>query len=164
MPQLYDLEFCLARIQYLPAQEKDQIQDFRNWIESSPETSTRSTPDSQIIGLIENSATLSPNARTPEASKEPTPKVPAPNPSAAVEGISNTAGNGSDKAEGSKNPTVRLVPFQSMPQSTQEELGKELFDDPLLSVENMKKLADSMQWCFKYTKVDLLLLLLAYVE
>ena len=51
-----------------------------------------------------------------------------------------------------------------MSQSTQEELGKELFDDPLLSVENMKKLADSMQWCFKYTKVDLLLLLLAYVE
>jgi len=51
-----------------------------------------------------------------------------------------------------------------MPKSTQEELGKELFDDPLLSVENMKKLADSMQWCFKYTKVDLLLLLLAYVE
>ena len=40
-----------------------------------------------------------------------------------------------------------------MPQSTQEELGKELFDDLLLSVDNMKKLADSMQWCFKYTKV-----------
>ena len=164
MPQLSDLEFCLARIQYLPAQEKDQIQDIRNWIESSAETSTRSTPDSPIIGLIENSATLSPNTGMPEASKEPTPKVPAPNPSAAVEGISNTAGNGSDKAEGSKNPTVRLVPFQLMPQSTQEELDKELFDDPLLSVENMKKLTDSMQWCFKYTKVDLLLLLLAYVE
>ena len=67
-------------------------------------------------------------------------------------------------AEGSKNPTVRLVPFQSMPQSTQEELGKELFDDPLLSMENLKKLADSMQWCFKYTKVILPPLLLAYVE
>jgi len=51
-----------------------------------------------------------------------------------------------------------------MPQSTQEELTKELFDDPLLSVDNVKKLADSMQWCFKYTKVNLLLLLLAYVE
>jgi hypothetical protein len=111
-----------------------------------------------------NSATLSPNASTPEASKEPTPEVPAPNPSAAVEGISNAAGSGSDKAEGSKNPTVWIVPFQSMPQSTQEELGKDLFDDPLLSVENMKKLTDSMQWCFKYTMVDLLLRLLAYVE
>ena len=51
-----------------------------------------------------------------------------------------------------------------MPQSTQEELGKELFDDPLLSIDNMKKLADYMQWSFKYTKVILLLLLLAYVE
>jgi hypothetical protein len=51
-----------------------------------------------------------------------------------------------------------------MPQSTQEELGKELFDDPLLSIDNMKKLADYMQWIFKYTKVNLLLLLLAYAE
>ena len=37
-----------------------------------------------------------------------------------------------------------------MPQSTQEELGKELFDDPLLTVDNMKKLADCMQWSFKF--------------
>jgi len=51
-----------------------------------------------------------------------------------------------------------------MPQSTQKELGKELFDDPLLSVDNIKKLADYMQWSFKYTKVSLLLLLFAYVE
>ena len=67
-------------------------------MESSPEISTRSTPDSPIIGFIENSATLSPNAGMPEASKEPTPQVPAPNPSTAVEGISNAAGSGSDKA------------------------------------------------------------------
>ena len=65
---------------------------------------------------------------------------------------------------GSRNPSVRLVPFQSMPQSTQEELGKELFDDPLMSIDNVKKLTDSMQWCFQYTKVNLLLLLLACVE
>ena len=43
-----------------------------------------------------------------------------------------------------------------MPQSAQEELGKELFDDPLLSLDNMKKLADCMQWSFKFTKVSLL--------
>ena len=92
----------------------------------------------------------------PGTSKEPPLEVPASTPSAAI--------CGSDKAEGSKNPTIQLVPFQSMPQSTQEEMGKELFDDPLLSVENMKKLADSMQWCFKYTKVILPLLLLACVE
>ena len=72
-------------------------------------------------------------------------------PSAAGEGTSSAAGCEGDIPEGSKNPTVRLVPFQSMPKSTQEELGKELFDDPLLSVENMKKLADSMHRCFKYT-------------
>jgi len=50
-----------------------------------------------------------------------------------------------------------------MPQSTQEELGKELFDDPLLSIDNMKKLADCMQWSFKFTKVSRLLLLV-FVE
>jgi len=43
-----------------------------------------------------------------------------------------------------------------MPQSAQEELGNELFDDPLLSLDNMKKLADYMQWSFKFTKVSLL--------
>ena len=100
----------------------------------------------------------------PGTSKEPPLEVPASTPSAAGEGTSNVVGSGSDKAEGSKNPTIWLVPFQSMPQSTQEELGKELFDDPLLSVDNMKKLADSMQWCFKYTKVSLPLLLLSCVE
>ena len=100
----------------------------------------------------------------PETSKEPALEVPASTPSATAQGTSSAAGLSSDRAERSRNPTVRLVSFQSMPQSTQEELGKELFDDPLLSVENMKKLADSMQWCFKYTKVNLLLLLLAYVE
>ena len=60
--------------------------------------------------------------------------------SAIAQGTSSAAGSGSDKAEGSKNLTVRLVPFQSMPQSTQEELGKELFDDPLLFVDNVKNL------------------------
>ena len=161
MPQLSCCKFCLARIQYLPSQEKDQIQDFRNWIESSPETSTRSTPESPIIGLIENSIALSPNMDMPGMAKEPALEVPTPTP---ADGTSNAVGLGSDRAEGSKNPTVRLVPFQSMPQSTQEELGKELFDDPLLSVDNVKKLADYMQWCFKYTKIILLLLLLAFVE
>ena len=99
----------------------------------------------------------------PETSKEPALEVPAPTPSATTQGTSSAAGVSSDKAEGSKNPTVRLVPFQSMPQSTQEELGKELFDNPLLSVDNVKKLADYMQRCFKYTKV-ILLLLLAFIE
>ena len=133
-------------------------------MESIPEASTRSTPDSPVIGLIKNSTTLSPSVDMPGTSKEPPLEVPASTPSATAQGTSSATGLSSDRAERSRNPTVRLVSFQSMPQSTQEELGKELFDDPLLSVENMKKLADSMQWCFKYTKVDLLLLLLANVE
>ena len=120
-------------------------------MESSPETSTQSTPESPIIGLIENSTTLSPSVDISGMSKEPTLEVPASTPSAAGEGTSSAAGCEGDRPEGSKNPTVRLVPFQSIPKSTQEELGKELFDDPLLSVENMKKLADSMHRCFKYT-------------
>ena len=51
----------------------------------------------------------------------------------------------------------------SKPQSTQEELGKELFDDPLLSLDNIRKLADYMQWSFKFTKMSLLPLLV-FVE
>ena len=133
-------------------------------MESSPETSTQSTPESPIIGLIENSTTLSPSVDISGMSKEPTLEVSTSTPSAAGEGTSSVAGCGGDRVEGSKNPTIRLVSFQSMPKSTQEELGKELYDDPLLSVENMEKLADSMQWCFKYTKVSLPLLLLARVE
>ena len=97
-------------------------------------------------------------------SKELTLEVPASTPSAASEGTSSAGGCGGDRAEGSKNPTIRLVPFQSMLQSTQEELGKELFDDPLLSEDNIKKLADYMQWSFKHTKVSLLVLLFAYIE
>ena len=97
-------------------------------------------------------------------SNDPNPEIPKLTPSEATEGTSNADGISSGGAEGSKTRTVRLVPFQSLPQSTQEELGKELFDDPLLSIDNVKKLADYMQWSFKYTKVNLLLLLLAYVE
>ena len=154
----------MARIQYLPAHEKDQIQDFCNWVQSGPETTTRSAPESPVIGLIENSSTRLPNVDTAGTAKEPTLEVPTSTYPAAGEGTSRAAGCGNDRAEGSKNPTMRLVPFQSMPQSTQEELGKELFDDPLLSVDNVKKLSYSMQWCFKYTKVSLLLQLLVFLE
>ena len=108
----------LARIQYLPAQGKDPIQDFCNWIENSPETSTRSTPVSRIIWLIENSTTLSPSVDISGTSMEPTLEVPTSTPSAAGEGTSSAGGCGGDRAEGSKNPTFRLVPFQSMPKST----------------------------------------------
>jgi hypothetical protein len=81
-----------------------------------------------------------------------------PPPSAATgETATTAAGIGSGEAEGSRNPPVRVVSFQSLPQSAQEELGKELFDDPLLTVKNVKKLADYMQWSFKFTKVRFML-------
>ena len=147
----------MARIQYLPAHEKEQIQDFRNWVSSSSEGTSRSAPESPVIGLIENPVASLPNVDTAGKSNEPNPEAPDHTP-AAAEGASNAGGTGSSGAEGSRGPAVRLVPFQSMPQSTQEELGKELFDDPLLSIDNVKKLADYMQWSFKYTKVSILLL------
>ena len=153
MPQLSYSESCLARIQHLPAHEKDQVQDFRNWVSSGSEGTSRSAPESPVIGLIETPAAILPNVNTAEKSSEPNPEAPEHTPTAA-EGASKAGGSGSSGAEGSKGPAVRLVPFQSMPQSTQEELGKELFDDPLLSLDNMKKLADCMQWSFKFTKVS----------
>ena len=110
-----------------------------------------------VIGLIENPVAGLPNVDTVGKSNEPNPEAPDHTP-AAAKGASNADGTGSSGAEGSRGPAVRLVPFQSMPQSTQEELGKELFDDPLLPIDNVKKLADYMQWSFKYTKVSILLL------
>ena len=67
------------------------------------------------------------------------------------------AATGGGEAGGSGKSSVRVVPFQSLPESAQEELGKELFDGPLLTMENVQKLADYMQWSFKFTKVSLLL-------
>ena len=150
-------ESCLARVQYLPAHEKEQIQDFHNWVSSSSEGTSLSALESPVIGLIENPVASLPNVDTAGKSNEPNPEAPDHTP-AAAEGASHAGGTGSSGAEGSRGPAVRLVPFQSMPQSTQEELGKELFDDPLLSIDNVKKLADYMQWRFKYTKVSILLL------
>ena len=129
---------------------------------SGLEGTSRSAPESPIIGLIETPAASLPSVDTAEKPSEPSPKAPDHTP-ATAEGASNAGGSGSNGAKGSKGPSIRLVPFQFMPQSTQEELGKELFDDPLLTVDNMKKLADCMQWSFKFTKVSLLLLLV-FVE
>ena len=129
-------------------------------MQNDPETTTQSAPESPVIGLIENSTIICPNVDTPGTSNEPNPTAPKLAPSATTEGTSSAAGIGSGGAEISRNPTVQLVLFQSLPQSAQEELGKELFDDPLLTIDNVKKLADYMQWSFKYTKVNLLLLLL----
>ena len=114
--------------------------------------------------MIENSSAVCQDAGTSGTSKESNPEAPKPTPTAASEDTSATAGIGSSEAEGSRNASGRVVPFQSLPQSAQEEMGKELFDDPLLSIDNIKKLADCMQWSFKYTKVNIFLLLFAYVK
>ncbi|XP_039808553.1 uncharacterized protein LOC120672296 [Panicum virgatum] len=104
-----------GQIQYLLVHEKDQIQDFRNWMQNDLETTTRSAPESPVIGLIENSTAISPDADTSGTSNEPNPLVPKLAPSATTEGTSSAAGIGSGGAEGSRNPAVRVVPFQSLP-------------------------------------------------
>ena len=91
---------------------------------SSSEGTSRSAPESTVIGLIENPVAGLPNVDTTGKSDEPNPEAPKHMPSTATEITSNAAGTGSSGAEGSKTPAVRLVPFQSLPQSTQEELGK----------------------------------------
>ena len=85
--------------------------------------------------LIETPAASLPSADTAEKPSEPSPETS--DTPAAAEGASNAGRSRSSGAEGSKGPFVRLVPFQSMPQSAQEELGKELFDDPLLTVSRL---------------------------
>ena len=121
-------------------------------MQSSSEGTSRSAPESPVIGLIENPSASLPNADTTGISNEPSPQAPDHTP-AAAEGDSNADETSNSGAQGSRGPAVRLVPFQS-----KEELGKKLFDDPLLSIDNVKKLADYMQWSFNYTKVSAMLL------
>ena len=116
MPQLSYAESCLARVQHLSAHKKIQVQDFRNWVSSSLEGTSRSAPESPVIGLIETPAASLPSVDTAEKPSELTLEALEHTP-AAAEGASNAGGSGSSGAEGSKGPSVRLVPFQSMPQS-----------------------------------------------
>ena len=91
--------------------EKDQIQDFRNWMQNDLETTTRSAPESPVIGLIENSAAVCQDVSMSRTSKELNPEAPKLTPSAATECTSSAARIGSDGAEGSRNPVVQVVPF-----------------------------------------------------
>ena len=109
LPQLSYSESCLARIQHLSAHEKDQVQDFRNWVSSGSEGTSRSAPESPVIGLIETPAASLPSADTAENPSEPSPE--RSDTPAAAEGASNAGGSGSSGVEGSKGTSVRLVPF-----------------------------------------------------
>ena len=75
-------------------------------MQSDPKTTTRSAPESPVIGLIENSTAICQNADTPGTSNEPNPEAPKFTPSVATEGTPSAARIGSDGAEGSRNPTV----------------------------------------------------------
>ena len=87
-------------------------------MQKDPKATTRSAPESPVIGLIENSIANLPNVDTPGTSNEPNPEAPKLNPSAATGGTSSATAIGSDGAEGSSNPAVRVLPFQSLSQST----------------------------------------------
>jgi len=114
--------------------------------------------ESPIIVLIENYAAVCQEVGTSGTSEESIPETTKLTPPAATRETATATRIDGSEAEGSRNPAIRVVPFQTLPQTAQEELGKDLFDDPLHSIENVKKLADYMQWSFKYTKVRFLLL------
>ena len=126
----------------------------RNRVQNNPETTTRSALESLVIGLIENSTAICQNADTHWTSNEPNPEAPKLTPSVVTEGTPSAAEISSGGAEGSRNPAVRVVPFQSLPQSAQEEMGKYLFDDPLLTMENVNKHFDLLlNPCFLYRRI-----------
>ena len=78
----------MFRIQYLSKHEKAQVQDFRNWVRNDPESTTRSAPDSPIIGLIENSDTIaSQEAGTSGTPNESAPDTEKTSPSTAARGV-----------------------------------------------------------------------------
>ena len=144
-----------SRIQHLSKQDKAQIQDFCNWCEENPEASTRSAPDSPIMGVVKGSGDAA--TQGPSASREVKEDAPREEKSAPslnnAEGASPsaTAAATAGEAGGSGSSGTRIIPFQSLPSSFQEELGKDLFDDPLLTPKNMRKLQDYMKWSFKFT-------------
>ena len=96
-PQLSCAEFDLFRIQYLPEDEKDHVQNFCNWVQSDSDSTTQSAPKYPIIGLIENSAAAGISGTT----KELIPEAVKSSPSAATgETRATSAGIGSDEAGG----------------------------------------------------------------
>ena len=92
-------------------------------MQNEPESTIRSVPESSIIGLIENPSVSMPSAEMAGTSNKPNPEVFEHTPTAA-EGTSDAGGTGNSGAEGSKGPAVRLVPFQSMPQSARKSWEK----------------------------------------
>ena len=99
---------------------KAQVQDFRNWVRSDPESTTRSAPDSRIIGLIESSeAIASQEAGTSGTPKESAPDTGKTSPFGATRGSDTIAftRSGGGEAGGSGESTVRVVPFKSLPES-----------------------------------------------
>ena len=80
-------------------------------MQNSSEGTSRSAPESPVIGSIENPSASLPNTDTTGISTEPNPQAPEHAP-AAAEGASNADGTSNSGA-----PAIRLVPFQSMPQS-----------------------------------------------
>ena len=79
-------------------------------MQSDSETTTRSTLESPVIGLIENSTATLPNTDMTGTLDEPNPEAPKLTP-AATEGTSSAAGTNSGRAEGSRDPAIRVVPF-----------------------------------------------------
>jgi len=80
-------------------------------VQIDPEATTRSAPESPIIGLIENSADVYQDAGISGTSKELTPETTKPTPSAATGEAATAAGIGGGEAEGSRNHDVRVVTF-----------------------------------------------------
>ena len=157
--QLPCIDSISFKIQHLPEPEKAQIQNFCNWVENNPESSTRSAPDSPIMGVIKGSGDVATRkVSTSRDSKEDAPgaEKSAPSSASTEKPSPSTSAAAAGEARGSGSSGTRIIPFQSLPSSVQEELGKELFDDPLLTPENMKKLQDSMKWIYKFVQVSLI--------
>ena len=73
-------------------------------MQRDPEATTRSAPESPVIGLTENPFVVCQDASISGSSKELNPEAPKLNPSIVIEDTSTTAGISGDKAEGSTNP------------------------------------------------------------
>ena len=75
-------------------------------MQKDPDATTRSAPESPVIGLIENSTAVCQDAGTSGTSKEPNPEAPKLTPPAATGETATATGIGGSEAKGSRNPAI----------------------------------------------------------
>lgn len=107
---------------------------------ANPESSSPTSPDSPILGLVKEAA------------------GPGPQRGAASSGVPKQSSSKAPEAqaEGSTGAGARIIPFQTLPNSVKARLSDDLFEDPLLTRETMAELQEKMKWSYQFMRSQVL--------